>query len=170
MPRQRRAKLTDEQMAFIVQRFARHDTAEEVAEALEAFGLVITARQVRRYDPSMDGTRIARKWRELFAKTRKAFYAHPEFFVPMANRTVRIERLAKMARQCLIRDYVFVADVLNQICDELDGVYTGNVMGDDRRFRADDVKWMTPEELDAELDTLRERARGCDVPAGCRPS
>lgn len=127
MARKKSIRLTESQKAFVVQRIACFDSPREAAEALkEELGIEITPQSAEAYDPNKRaGQHLAKKWRDLFEATRKAFLDDIENHVPEANRAVRVRQLAHAARAFKGRqNYVGMADMLERIAKELGNVHS----------------------------------------------
>jgi hypothetical protein len=72
-----RRKLSDEHKIYIVRRLATHDTLTVIARALkQEFGITVPIDLIRNYNPERAaGRKLARRLKDLFWKTRKAFKA-----------------------------------------------------------------------------------------------
>src|SRR3546814_3618113 len=68
------ARLNDEAREFVVMQLAAYDPPSVVAKAVkEEFGFDITPQGCESYDPTKRaGKGVAKKWAELFNRTRKA--------------------------------------------------------------------------------------------------
>lgn len=86
--------LTEPQKMFIVQALARFQTPSEVVAGVkEELGLDIPKQQAEAYDPTKhQGRQLSKKWREVFAATRKA-YLENVADVPLAHRGYRLQQL-----------------------------------------------------------------------------
>lgn len=118
------AQLTEEVKTFIVQRLAMYDTPTQVAEAVkEEYGVVIPRQGVQFYDPTV-GAKPAKKWVALFEATRKNFRAAVAD-IPIANKSVRLRRLERMAVAAEQRkNYPLAASLLEQAAKEVGEQYT----------------------------------------------
>lgn len=120
------AKLTEEARAFVVQQLAMYDAPSVVAKALKAdFGLVITPQAIEAYDPTKRaGAKIAEKWKALFNSTRKAFL-DDSATIGIANRSVRLRRLERMAAQAEgMGNLALAAQLHEQAAKEMGNAYT----------------------------------------------
>jgi hypothetical protein len=70
-----RKKLSDEHKTYIVRRLATNDSLIVIARGLkQEFGVTVPIDLIRNYNPERTaGRRMARRWKGLFWKTRKAF-------------------------------------------------------------------------------------------------
>ena len=82
---------------FIVQALACFDTPNQVSIAVkEEFGLDVPRSHVQAYDPSKALAKsLGKKWRELFAATRKAFI-EDQATIPIAHQNFRLRALNRM--------------------------------------------------------------------------
>jgi hypothetical protein len=114
--------LTDEIRTFIVKSLACFDTPSQVAEAVKAhFGVEISRQHVYAYDPKAT-QRMAPRWRELYAATRQA-YLHEVAEIGIANKTVRLAMLDRMAHHALANNYTTrTAAFLEQAAKECGGI------------------------------------------------
>lgn len=120
------AKLTDEARAFVVQQLAMYDAPSVVAKALKAdFGLTITPQAVEAYDPTKRaGAKLSEKWRVLFEATRTAFLKDSAT-IGIANRSVRLRRLERMAAQAEgMGNLALAAQLHEQAAKEMGNAYT----------------------------------------------
>lgn len=120
------AKLTDEARAFVVQQLAMWDAPSVVAKALKAeFGLTVTPQAVEAYDPTKRaGRNLVPKWRTLFEATRKAFI-DDSATIGIANRSVRLRRLERMATQAeAMSNLALAAQLHEQAAKEMGNAYT----------------------------------------------
>lgn len=119
-------KLTEEARAFVVQQLAMYDAPSVVAKALKAdFGLVITPQAIEAYDPTKRaGAKVAEKWKALFNSTRKAFL-DDSATIGIANRSVRLRRLERMAAQAEgMGNLALAAQLHEQAAKEMGNAYT----------------------------------------------
>lgn len=93
-------KLTVEQQTLAVQSLACFDTPKVVADALKKdYGVDIAPQTIEAYDPNKRaGARLAKRWRELFAETRKAFLEDTAQ-IAISHRAVRLRALQRMAEK-----------------------------------------------------------------------
>jgi hypothetical protein len=71
----RKCKLTDAQKAYVVRRLAAYESPTAIARDLERdFGVTIGHQAVGRYNPAL-GSRLAQRWKDLFAQARAAHRA-----------------------------------------------------------------------------------------------
>ena len=120
------AKLTEEARAFVVQQLAMYDAPSVVAKALKAdFGLVITPQAIEAYDPTKRaGAKLSEKWRVLFEATRTKFL-EDSATIGIANRSVRLRRLDRMAAQAeTMGNIVVAAQLFEQAAKEMGNAYT----------------------------------------------
>ena len=90
-------KLTDEQKAYVVRRLAEYDKPVAIAQALqELFGVTISHQAIEHYDPERPaGHDLAKQWRTVFRKARKAFIARTAD-VGMMYKPVRMKLRERM--------------------------------------------------------------------------
>lgn len=118
--------LTDEIKQFIVQQLACFDTCSQVAkQCKEEFGIDIERGHVNAYDPTKrQGQQCAKKWKELFAETRKRFLEDTST-IPIANQAFRLTKLnelyEKVAKQ---GNTSMAASLLEQASKETGGMFT----------------------------------------------
>lgn len=120
------ATLNDAAKRFIVQALACYDTPSEVSAALkEEMGLDVARMQVAQYDPTkVAGAKLARKWRDLFEDTRKAF-REAVAEIPIADQAFRLRALGKIYERHISRgNVVAAAAVLEQAAKEQGGMFT----------------------------------------------
>lgn len=118
--------ITDEVKTFIIQQVAAFDTPSQVVEAVKAeFGLTVTAQNVQNYDPTKyAGRKLAKRWRVLFEKSRKAFQEDIST-IPIANKGVRIRALNRMAQKAeTMRNFALAAQMHKQAAEEMGNAYT----------------------------------------------
>lgn len=117
-------KLNDAQKIAVVQRIAMFDTPQLIVDFVkEEYGIEITRQSVQYYDPTV-GEKPAEKWCKIFEATRKEFLKTTAE-IPIANRSVRLRRLERMAlaaeRQ---KNYMLAAALHEQAAKEVGDVYT----------------------------------------------
>ena len=114
--------LTDEIREFIVKGLACYDTPTYVAEAVKAkFGIEVTRQQVHVYDPASSQP-PAQRWCDLHAATRAAFL-HDAAAIGVANKTVRLRRLDRLANRCERNSVALALICLQQAAKECGGLY-----------------------------------------------
>lgn len=118
------ARIDDVVKTFIVNQLAMFDTPQQVADAVkERFGVEITRQHVRSYDPESGGKPI-KKWRAVFDATRKRFLEQTSD-IPIANKSVRLRRLERMAVAAEARkNYPLAAQLHEQAAKECGDLYT----------------------------------------------
>jgi hypothetical protein len=135
------AVLTDEIKEFIVKGLACYDTPTYVAESVRVnFGIEITRQQVHEYDPSCVRP-PAQRWCDLHAVTRAAFLAEAAA-IGIANKTVRLRRLDRLASRCERNSVALALICLQQAAKECGGLYENR-----RRF---DVAVSVPQQPEAQ--------------------
>jgi hypothetical protein len=117
-------KLTDAQQTAVVQRLAMYDSPQQVADWVkEEFGIDMTRQAVQYYDPTV-GEKPSEKWCAIFEATRSEFLKTTAD-IPIANKSVRLRRLERMAlaaeRQ---RNYLLAAQLHEQAAKEVGEIYT----------------------------------------------
>lgn len=120
------AALKDDVKAFVVQALACFDTPTQVADAVkQEFGLDVTRWQVSAYDPNKAVAKnLGKKWRELFAATRKAFI-EDQATIPIAHQNFRLRALDRMYQQAAQRgNAVLAAQLIEQAAKESGGAFT----------------------------------------------
>lgn len=117
-------KLTPEQQTAVVQRLAMFDSPQTVVDWVrEEFGIEITRQTAQGYDPTV-GPKPAEKWCAIFEATREAFLKTTAD-IPIANRSVRLRRLERMALAAeRLRNYALAAALHEQAAKEVGDVYT----------------------------------------------
>jgi hypothetical protein len=121
-----RAKLTDAQQTFIVQALACFDTPSEVVAAVKhEFGVSLSRQNVERYDPTKSAAKdIAKKWKALFAATRKTFLERLQS-IPIAHRSFRLRAIGRMAENAERQmNYALAAQLLEQAAKEVGDGHT----------------------------------------------
>ena len=132
----------------------------ETAEAVnEKFGIVVSRQATERYDPhKYAGRRIAQKWKDLFTTARQAFLEHVESRVPHANKSVRIQKLARASDAFENnKNFMGMAAMLEKIAKEIGGAFTNRteLTGRDRGpIKYQDVETMTDVQIDQELKQI----------------
>lgn len=126
MPGKGEPRLTEQARAFVVQQLAMYDAPSIVAKAVKAeFGLVITPQAVEAYDPTKRaGEKLSTKWKVLFEATRAKFI-EDSAAIGIANRSVRLRRLDRMATQAENMGNIAVAaQLFEQAAKEMGNAYT----------------------------------------------
>jgi hypothetical protein len=115
--------LTDEIKTFIVKGLACFDSPSQVAAAVKVqFDVEVTRQHVYAYDPNASQM-MAPRWRELHAATRQA-HLRQVSEIGIANRTVRLAMLDRMARHSFTHDcFGAAASYLEQAAKECGGMY-----------------------------------------------
>lgn len=119
------ATLTDGAKRFIVQALACYDTPQQVADAVkEEFGVEIHRAQVAQYDPTkQSGSKLAAKWRVMFADTRERFRKESAE-IPIASQAFRLRVLQRMLAKVEQRGNVaMAAQLLEQAAKEVGDVF-----------------------------------------------
>lgn len=120
------ARLTEDVKRTIVMELACYRTPSEVAEVVrEKHGIEITRQQAFEYDPNGSrGHEVAKKWKDLYAATRKAFLKDTSQ-IPIAQRAYRLRELNDMAQRTKANgNYVLAAQLMEQAAKESGDVYT----------------------------------------------
>jgi hypothetical protein len=129
MPRKApRAKLDDEHRTFLVQQFAIYRTPSEVLADFQAEypnAPAVTRQAVEAYNPDCrNGRKLAKKWKDIHAKTRKAFLEDTAS-IGIANRNVRLRVLDEMVAEARARkNHRLVAELLEQAAKEMGDAFT----------------------------------------------
>lgn len=152
-----KTKLEDEHKFFIVQRLACYASPKDVISDFKTqYGFELSPQAVEAYDPNKyAGRRLSKRWRELFAVTRKAFLEHVENSVPNAHKSVRVAKLSRAADHFESRgNYMAMKEMLEAVAKELGNVHTNRreVTGKDGgplQFQD-----MTDEQMDGRLAAL----------------
>jgi len=119
-------KLTDSEKAFIVQQLACFDSPLTVAKAVkDEFGKDISRQLVESHDPTKKaGQSTAKKWKELFQQTRKAFLEDTAE-IGISHRSVRLRAIQRMADKAeSMGNMVLAASLLEQAAKEMGESYT----------------------------------------------
>lgn len=165
-----RPKLNDQHRAYIVKRLACFDGRKEIRDDLEAeYGISVTEAAIGHYNPySLSGKKLSAKWRHVFDTTREAFLKNAASETPLANKAVRIRRLAKYVEKHEKNgNMVAAAETMVLIAKELGGSFTnlrqhtgkdGKPIQHDHTHR--DVDTMTTDELHAEMDRIEKQRAG----------
>src|SRR6185437_5802315 len=119
------AALKDEVKQYIVQSLACFDTPTQVAGAVkQEFGIDVPRQQVQMYDPgTYAGRNLSKKWRVIFADTRKAFRENVAE-IPIASRAFRLRALARMAQGAEnTRNIALAVQIIEQAAKEVGDMY-----------------------------------------------
>lgn len=119
-------KLTEEAQRFCVTSLAMFDPPAVVRDALKAeYNFSLTPQSVQFYDPTKHaGRKLGAKWVALFHETREAFLKEAAD-VPIANRSVRLRALDRMAKKAETQGNMALAAQLHeQAAKEVGDVYT----------------------------------------------
>lgn len=122
-------ELTDEIRTFIVQALACFDPPSVVVAAVkDEFGRVTTPQAVQAYDPTKHaGKKIAKKWREMFDATRKAFIDNTAT-IGISHKATRLRALERMAIKAEKQGNIALAVRLHeQAAKEVGNAYTNKV-------------------------------------------
>ncbi len=120
------ATLTDAAKRFIVQALACYDTPSQVADAVKGeFGVDVHRAQVAQYDPTKaSGSKLAKKWRDLFTDTRDRFRKEVSE-IPIADQAFRLRQLHRIMGEAMKRkNVVLAAQILEQAAKETGGMFT----------------------------------------------
>lgn len=117
-------KLNDAIKTDVVQRLAMYDSPKTIADAVkEEYGIEISRQGIQAYDPTV-GTKPADRWCAIFKATRKKFL-ETTADIPIANRSVRLRRLERMAIAAEgMRNFALAAALHEQAAKEVGDVYT----------------------------------------------
>ena len=124
MPKIRR--LTDDVRSFIVVANACFDPPAVVAAAVKnEFGEVVSPQAIEAYDPTKRAGRIlSKKWRALFAETRKAFLEDTSK-IGISHKAVRLRALQRMADKAeSMGNMALAAQLHEQAAKECGDAYT----------------------------------------------
>lgn len=149
--------LQDVHRAFIVRELACFARPKQAADALkEQFGIEASPQAMERYDPGkIAGKALAKKWRDLFEATRKAFLEHVEHSVPAANKAVRVAKLSRAADSLEMRgNLVGMKEMLEAVAKEMGNVHTNRREISGRDGKPIQFENLTDEQLDAQLERL----------------
>jgi len=120
------AALSDEVKTFIVQAHACfRKPSLIVADVKTEFGISLKRQDVQYYHPEKNsGRRLAAKWKELFAATRKAF-VEGKVTVGIAQQTYRLELYQRAAEYYEGKgNLVLAAEMAEKAAKEVGGAYT----------------------------------------------
>lgn len=110
----------------IVQALACFDTPSQVAKAVNAeFGLTVSPQQCERYDPTKRaGAALSKKYREIFAETRKTFLEDTST-IGVSHRAVRLRTLQRLIDRAESQGNIgMVSQLLEQVAKETGDAYT----------------------------------------------
>lgn len=122
------AELSKEIQTFIVQQFAMFGTPQEIVDLVkENYGVETSRPQVFFYNADMN-PKFPKKWREIFAATRKRFLEDVSL-IPIASRNYRLRELDTMyhdekRKTEAVRNKVGMRDTLEQAAKEVGDAYT----------------------------------------------
>lgn len=119
-------KISIEVATFVVQQLACFDTPSVVAEAVKReFGVVMSRQLVETYDPNKKcSVRLAKRWKELFDETRKAFLEDTSK-IAISHRAVRLRALQRMAEKAETQGNMpLAAQLLEQAAKEMGSAFT----------------------------------------------
>lgn len=119
------ARLSEAQKTFIVQQLACWRTPTEVADLVteEWPGTEIDRRQVHKYNPETPNCQAAKKYRELYYKTREQF-VEAAAKLGIAQPAFRLQKMMDVLRQAeRVGNHGMVLQVLEQAAKETGGSY-----------------------------------------------
>ena len=154
------AKLTKQQKVWLVQCLAEYHSPTEASKAfLEEWGVEIEPKQVERYDPNKySGQQLAKELKALFHQHRKDYLRNTKKHLPLANKSVRLKMLTRMAKKAeRMGNDVQAAKYLEQIAKEIGGSYTNQRQftgKDGGPIQTEDVTRMPTEQIEAELRAM----------------
>lgn len=143
------ARLSDEIKEFIVRELAVFCPPSQIAaDVRKTYGVEVTRQQVHAYHPHGNkGRDLARRWRELFEETRRAFLEEVSS-IPIAHQAYRLrelERAHAAARD--VGNLPLAAKLLEQAAKECGGYFIrGGVTPPFQR--EDDLTKLSDEALD----------------------
>ena len=123
------AVMNDEQKSFIVKELAMYASPSEISAAVkEQFGIDVPRNQVALYDPlGYSGSKVAKKWQDLFKATRKAFLKDVSA-IPIAQRSYRLKQLSDMATRAKSKGNLpLAAQLMEQAAKECGDTYTNKL-------------------------------------------
>lgn len=160
------AHLNRQQKVFLVQCLAEWHSLSETAKLFkDRYGLDLTPQQIERYDPTkVSGQQLSKQLKDLFEKHRSKYMRDTKAHIPIANKTVRLRKLAASA-DAFERsgNHLGLLRVLEQAAKEMGGSFTNQRQftgKDGGPIQTEDVTKMPTEQLEAEL-----RAYGIDPDA-----
>lgn len=121
-----KAILNDAVKTYIVQALACFDSPSAVAKAVKSeLGQEVSRQLVESHDPNkVAGQALGRKWKELFAATRKAFLDDTAD-IAISHRSVRLRALQRMAEKAEGQgNMVLAASLMEQAAKEMGNAYT----------------------------------------------
>jgi len=119
-------KLTEAARSYIVRAQACFESPSSVRDAVRReFGVEVSRQAIERYDPTKQAGRdLGTKWAVLFETTRRAFIADTAR-IGIANRTVRLRALGRLAETAEASGNLVVAmQALEQAAKEMGGIFT----------------------------------------------
>lgn len=120
------ARLSEQVRRHIITELACYRTPTEIVDSVrELFGIEVRRQKVHSYDPNgVRGNEVAKKWRDLFEVTRKAFLEDTSK-IPIANKAVRLQRLERMAASAeRMGNIALASSLMEQAAKEAGGSYT----------------------------------------------
>jgi hypothetical protein len=118
-------KLTDELRLIVVQRLAKYDTPQEIADDVKLdYDITISRQGIQSYDPTV-GRKPSEKWCAIFDATRKKFLDDTADAAPIALRSVRLRRLDRVCvRAAKAGNGMMVLASTEQAAKEMGELYT----------------------------------------------
>lgn len=118
--------IPEEIRVFIVNSLAAFDTPKQVADAVKAeFDVVVSRQAVEAHDPNKRaGSKLAEKWRVMFADSRDKFI-NDATAIPIAHRSTRLRALHRMATKAeAASNMALAAQLHKQAAEEMGDAYT----------------------------------------------
>lgn len=108
----------------IVEHLACYNSPAETARLVnEEFGVALTPRHVRAYDPTSFQFAGARRWLGYYDVVRARFHAEIDV-TPIRYRAFRLAKLQSMLDRALEREqFKLAAQILEQAAKEMGGIY-----------------------------------------------
>lgn len=160
-------KMTEDQRAFIVMRFAMFDKPRAVVQGFkEQFGVEVGYNQITPYNLDYIGInrKMAKKWQALFIATRENFLTEIAKS-PIAERAFRLRRLNEMHETALDKgNLVLAASLLEQAAKESGGLLT-NKQVVEGKVEHNHTTDFSAEENRARLVAALSDAIGSEAPA-----
>jgi hypothetical protein len=119
-------KLSPDTQTFIVQSLACFDSPSTVVASVKTeFEIVVSRQLVEMYDPTKRaGSRLGKRWKELFASTREAFLKDSST-IGITHQIVRLRALDRMAARAESQGNLkLAAELHKQAAEEIGGAYT----------------------------------------------
>lgn len=140
------AKLSEQVKTYIVRELACYERPSEIAKSVRTeFGVDVSRQQVHDYNPEGNkGHKLARKWRDLHAATRKAFLEDTSS-IPVAHKSFRLRRLNRMIERAEeMGNYPLAAQLMEQAAKECGDAFSnrrtheiGNKDGESFKVQSD---------------------------------